>query len=89
MNIIQNLLTPNKYFRPQTALKGVKGIVIHWFANLGSSAEEIRNFFNNRKSGSTGFGSAHYIVEGTKVIQCLPNSELVATTEQKFLINAF
>ncbi len=76
MNIIQSLLTPNKYSRPQTALKGVKAVVIHWVANPGSSAEGNRNFFNNRKSGTSGFGSAHYIVEGTKVIQCLPNSEL-------------
>lgn len=76
MNITQSLLTPNKYSRPQTALKGVKAVVIHWVANPGSSAEGNRNFFNNRKSGTSGFGSAHYIVEGTKVIQCLPNSEL-------------
>ncbi|WP_111292563.1 hypothetical protein [Bacillus safensis] len=39
MNIIQSLLTSNKYSRPQTSLKGLKAVVIHWVANLGSSVE--------------------------------------------------
>lgn len=72
------LLTPNKYSRPQTKLKGVKGVVIHWTANegKGADAEANRRFFENRKSGRTGFGSAHYIVDSTEIVQCLPDSEM-------------
>lgn len=85
MNIVQNLLTPNKWSRPQTKIGKVKGIVIHWVANPGSSAVANRNFFENRKLGKTNFGSAHFIV-GLKgeIIQCLPYDEMayhVGSTE--------
>lgn len=76
MEIIKDYLTPNSYSRPQKSLGKIKGIVIHWVANPGSSAQGNRNFFENRKFGKTSYGSAHYIIEGEKVIQCLPNSEL-------------
>lgn len=71
------LLTPNKYSRPQTKLKSVKGIVVHWVANPKSTAKANRNFFENRKSGTSGSGSAHYVIDldGT-VIRCLPENEV-------------
>ena len=33
-----DLLTPNQYSRPQMALKEVKGIVVHYTANAGTTA---------------------------------------------------
>lgn len=77
MNIEQKLLTPNEFSRPQTKLKSVKGVVIHWVANPTSTAINNRNFFERRKDGKSGYGSAHYII-GLKgeVIQCLPDNEL-------------
>ena len=70
----KRLLTPSKWVRPQSKLKGVDGIVWHWVANPNSTAIGNRNFFNNR-SGS--YGSAHYIVglQGEQ-IQCLPDDEI-------------
>ncbi|MGD7047101.1 N-acetylmuramoyl-L-alanine amidase [Rossellomorea marisflavi] len=75
--ITQDLLTPNPYSRPKDKLKGVRGIVIHWVANKSSSAKANRNFFENRKSGNSGYGSAHYIIDlDGSVIQCLPDAEV-------------
>jgi N-acetylmuramoyl-L-alanine amidase CwlA len=77
MDIKQNLLTPNRWSRPQTKIGKVKGVVLHWTANPLSSALANRNFFENRKLGKTKFGSAHYIVglQG-EIIQCLPEDEI-------------
>ena len=75
--ITEKLLTPNKYSRPQDKLKGVRGIVIHWCANPQASAEANRNFFENRKLGKTGYGSAHYIIDlDGDVIRCIPENEV-------------
>ena len=43
------LLTVNPYSRPGIALKAVKGIVVHYTANPGSSAMANRNYFENLK----------------------------------------
>lgn len=75
--ITEKLLTPNKYSRPQDKLKSVRGIVIHWCANPQASAEANRNFFENRKLGKTGYGSAHYIIDlDGDVIRCIPENEV-------------
>lgn len=76
-------LTQNAYSRPGTKLSKVKGIVIHYVGNAGSSAEANRNYFENLKSGqkmSNGeyrFASSHYIV-GLKgeIIECVPETEV-------------
>jgi N-acetylmuramoyl-L-alanine amidase len=76
MKIKEMLLTPNKYSRPQLLLKSVLGIVIHYVANPKSTAVMNRNFFENRKDGKSGFGSAHYIIDlDGKIIRCLPDTE--------------
>ena len=42
------LLTPNKNSRPQTKLKKVNGIVVHYTANPGTDAMANRNYFESR-----------------------------------------
>lgn len=77
MQIIENLLTPNKYSRPKNKLNSIKGIVIHWVANTNSSAIANRNFFENRKNGNSSYGSAHFIIGlNGEVIQCIPLDEV-------------
>lgn len=77
MDISKDLLTINEYSRPGTRLKAAKGVVVHWVANPNSSAKANRNFFENRKYGKTGYGSAHYIIDlNGSVLQCIPNSEV-------------
>ena len=73
----QKLLTINPYSRVGKNLKGIKGIVVHWVANTNSTGIANRNFFENRKLGKEGYGSAHYII-GLKgeTIQCIPDNEI-------------
>jgi N-acetylmuramoyl-L-alanine amidase len=82
MNIQGSLLTVNPFSRPGKKLSGIKGIVIHWVANAGSTARQNRNYFENLKSQSLNdaaarYASAHFIVgiEG-EVIQCIPTEEM-------------
>ena len=83
MEIKQMYLTPNAYSRPGMKMSKVKGIVMHYVGNAGSSAEANRNYFENLKSGqkmSNGeyrFASSHYIV-GLKgeIIECVPETEV-------------
>lgn len=77
MQKIMKLLTPNQFSRPGDKIKAVKGIVIHWVANTNTSAEANRRFFENRKSGTNNYGSAHYIIDlNGDAIQCIPDNEV-------------
>lgn len=77
VDVIEMYLTPNKYSRPQKRLKKVKGVVVHYTANPGSSAENNRNYFEGLKDSHETYASSHYIIDidGT-VIQCLPLDEI-------------
>ena len=64
LDITELFLTPNGYTRPQNSLKEVKGIVIHYVANAGSSAVENRNYYEGLKGNSTSktAESCHFII---------------------------
>jgi len=71
------LLTVNEYSRPQIKLDQVKGIVMHYTANPGSTAQENRNYFENLKDSHTTKASSHFVIglDG-EIIQCIPSSEI-------------
>ncbi len=71
------LLDMNEYSRPGTALPEVKGIVVHYTANPGTSAEENRNYFENLKDTQETSASSHFIIgyDG-EIIQCIPREEI-------------
>ena len=77
MKITDELLTINSFSRPGKRIVQVRAVVLHWTANPGASAMANRNFFENRKKGTTGYGSAHYIIgiEG-EIIRCIPENEI-------------
>jgi N-acetylmuramoyl-L-alanine amidase len=77
MEIIEKLLTPNKYSRPNQKRKSTKAIVVHWIGNPMTSAMSNRNWFESLKNGSGTFASAQEIIglEGEVVI-CLPKDEM-------------
>lgn len=77
MNIMEMLLTPNAYSRPKKPLSIALGIVMHWTANPKVSALNNRNYFESKKTGMGGYGSAHYIIglEG-EIIRCIPENEI-------------
>lgn len=55
----------------------VRGLVIHWVGNPSTSAKFNRDYFESRKKGKLGFGSAHVIIDldGT-ILQCIPYDEV-------------
>ena len=71
------LLTVNEYSRPGIALKQVNGIVIHYTANPGSTAQDNRNYFENLKDSHQTKVSSHFVIglDG-EIIQCIPSSEI-------------
>ena len=82
MKIIDALLTPNKYSRPQIPLKSVKKVVLHYVGNPKSSAMANRNYFENQKNGGR-YVSSHYIVglEG-EILRCVPENEVAYCSNQ-------
>lgn len=81
MNIERQILTVNKFSRPAKKLIGVKGVVIHWVANAGSSAQANRNYFEGlkiqREVKNARYASAHFIAGlNGEVIQCIPVDEI-------------
>lgn len=72
-----HFLTVNPFSRPGKRLYSVSGLVWHWIANPGTSPEQNRDFFESRKEGRNGYGSAHYIVgiDG-EILQCIPEVEM-------------
>jgi N-acetylmuramoyl-L-alanine amidase len=75
----EKLLTKNNWSRPvrDYDMKQIKGIVLHWIAAPKQTPEHVYNWFEGRKNGKNGFGSAHYCVglDG-EVWQYIPQSEM-------------
>lgn len=71
------LLTPNEYSRPQIAMDEVRGIVIHYTANPGTTAEQNRSYFESLKDSHETKASSHFVVgiDG-EIVQCIPSSEI-------------
>lgn len=70
-------LTPNPYSRPQKVLKRINGIVVHYTANPGSTAENNRSYFEGLAEKQETYASSHYIIglEG-EIVQCIPLTEI-------------
>lgn len=86
-NIEAALLTPNVNSRPQTALKQVKGVVIHYTANPGTDAMANRNYFEGRKNlpeETKNKVSSHFIIglDG-KIVQCIPLDEIAYASNER------
>jgi N-acetylmuramoyl-L-alanine amidase CwlA len=77
VKIISKMLTPNPYSRPQDTVNKVKGIVVHWTASPQGRNKGVWNYFEKRKNGEGGYGSAHFIVDldGT-IWNCIPTNEM-------------
>lgn len=82
--IEEMFLTPNQYSRPQKELKSVDGIVIHYTANPGSSAEGNRNYFENLKNKKNKYASSHFVVglDG-EIVQCIPLDEIAYASNNR------
>ncbi len=78
------LLTPNSYSRPQKKLGKVKGIVVHYTANPGTTAQQNRDYFEGLKDSKTTYASSHFIIgiDG-EIIQCIPSSEIAYASNER------
>lgn len=78
------LLTPNEYSRPGIALDKVKGIVIHYTANPGTTAQNNRDYFEGLKDSHVVKASSHFVIglEG-EIIQCIPSTEISYASNQR------
>lgn len=78
------LLTVNKYSRPGTETERIRGIVIHYTANPGSTAMQNRNYFEGLKDSGETMASSHFIVglEG-EIVQCIPTWEVAYASNER------
>ena len=76
VKITRALLTPNKWSRPLKPFFPT-GIALHWVENAKTAAIANRRYFEERKGGKLGFGSAHYIIDiSGEIIWCIPEREM-------------
>ena len=82
--IEKDYIEPNPYSRSQIELKKVKGIVIHYVANPGSTARDNRDYFENLMNTHATKASSHFVV-GLKgeIIQCIPLDEISYASNQR------
>lgn len=78
------LLERNEYSRPGTALAEVRGIVIHYTANPGTSAEQNRSYFQGLMDTGKAYASSHFVIglEG-EIIQCIPCNEIAYASNER------
>ena len=77
MEIIQKLLTKNKYSRSGEKQSNIEYIVVHWVGNANTSAINNRNYFENLKITHKTQASSHYIIGlNGEIIQCIPDNEV-------------
>jgi N-acetyl-anhydromuramyl-L-alanine amidase AmpD len=78
------LLDINEYSRPGTAIGMVDGIVIHYTANPGTTAEQNRSYFENLKDTGETYASSHFVVglDG-EIVQCIPCNEVSYASNER------
>ena len=78
------LLTVNEYSRPGTKTGRIKGIVIHYTANPGSTAMQNRDYFEGLKDNHLTKASSHFVVglDG-EIIQCVPTWEVAYASNDR------
>ena len=68
-----DLLDVNEYSRPGTPLEEIKGIVIHYTANPGTTAKNNRDYFQGLKDSHETKVSSHFVV---RKLPMLPTPEM-------------
>ena len=78
------LLDVNDYSRPGIPLEQINGIVIHYTANPGSTAQNNRDYFEGLKDSHEAKVSSHFVVgiEG-EIVQCIPSSEIAYASNSR------
>ncbi len=79
-----DLLTVNPYSRPGLETGKIKGIVVHYTANPGSSAKANRDYFENLKDTHITKTSSNFVIgiDG-EIIQCVPTWEVAYASNDR------
>lgn len=79
-----DLIDVNEYSRPGTGLASVNGIVIHYTANPGTTAEQNRSYFQNLKDTGETYASSHFVIgiDG-EIVQCVPCNEIAYASNER------
>ena len=78
------LLDVNPYSRPGTETEEITGIVVHYTANPGSTAQNNRDYFEGLKDSHETKVSSHFVVgiDG-EIVQCIPSSEIAYASNSR------
>lgn len=78
------LLDVNPYSRPGIESDGITGIVIHYTANPGSTAQDNRDYFNGLQYSQETSASSNFVVglDG-EIIQCVPTWEVAYASNDR------
>lgn len=79
-----DLLTVNENSRPGSQSGKITGIVIHYTANPGSTAQQNRDYFEGLKDSGQTQASSHFVIglEG-EIVQCVPTWEVAYASNQR------
>lgn len=81
----KDYLTVNQWSRPGDELKKIRGVVIHYVGNPGTTAEANRNYFQSLSDGKLAtYASSHFVIglEG-EVVQCVPLTEIAYASNSR------
>lgn len=80
----EEFLTPNEYSRPGIALESINGIVVHYTANPGTTAQQNRNYFEGLAESKETKASSHFIIGlSGEIIQCIPLNEIAYASKER------
>lgn len=74
MTLKNEHITVNKYTRPGTKRGSTKGIILHYTANPGASADNHRRYFGNGGGGR--YAGAHIFIDSKESLCIVPLNEV-------------
>jgi N-acetylmuramoyl-L-alanine amidase len=72
----EDFIVKNQFSRPAIKLLGVRGIVMHWTATNGATAQNEHDFFDGKDGGGGRYASAHMFVDKNEALLIIPLDEV-------------
>lgn len=81
---MQQLLPVNEYSRPGTKLEEIKGVVVHYTGNPGTTAQQNHGYFEGLAISGETKASSHFIIGlSGEIIQCVPLDEIAYASNER------
>lgn len=82
--VTQDLIRINEHSRPGTTLEQVKGVVVHYVANPGTTAKQNRDYFDGLADSGATDASSHFVIDmDGSVLQCVPLNEIAYASNER------